>query len=204
MAVTTLWLMMADPDLVAAVSARVVWSEMARRIPDWDGRPVTVPPGLPPLTTLADRAYPRAVLERRLRFLRLMEWYPGEATLPPEAGIEDRLAIIWASAAPPDPDADPGATSLIWALRAPGTVRPGGREGMAALAAFFDGQADTIDPGWRDRWPRHPLAASAWARAEAAALPADRFFGRMRAGAGWDALSDLVWRLAELKRRRWG
>lgn len=199
--------MVAAPDLVAAVSVRVVETEMARRIPDWDGRSVAVPPGLPPLTMLADRAYSRDVLERRLRFLRLMGWYPdpppvvvpGTApVLPDQATVEDHLAVIYGAAGVSA--ADPAIAALSSALR----DGPPGPEETRALTAFFDQQADAVDPGWRGRWPHDPAAASAFARGEAANLHGDRLFGRRRAGRLWTAISDVVWRLAEQKRRRWG
>ncbi len=179
------------------------------------------------MTTLAGRAFPRAVLERRLRFLRAVDWYPDAApdvalgvdtdlplgSLPPEASLEDHLAavvgarVVTVSQEP----ADPATAALVWALRGqspvPSTLPPTPGE-IAELAAFFDRQADAADPEWRVRLSDADgggiAAVTTWARLEAATLSGDRFFGRRPAGRAWGTVSRLVWWLAEYKRRRWG
>jgi hypothetical protein len=214
--------MMGPADLVAAVSARVTCCEMARRAPDWDGRSVTLPEGLGPLTVLAGRVYPTFVLERRLQFLRAVGWLSethvgpeARAALPPDASVEDHLAVLY-GAGPHDPlvagpqaGVDPALVALGRALRGGDRGSDASdRDRIDALDAFFDSLADTIDPGWQHRSPREVSATLAadtvWARVEATGLHGDRFFGRRRSGRRWAALSDLMWRLAERKRRRWG
>lgn len=230
--------MVAAADLIAAVSARIVETEMARRIPDWDGRELAPPSSLPPLTLLADRAFPRPALERRLRFLRVMGWYPDhrravapgvDPQLPPEATVEDHLAVIvGASAAtalrppalPPPaapaatgpavaltaaPFPDPATAALVGVLRLEGPSRPPDPGDIAALAAFFDRQADAVDPRWREHWPGDGTpAVTAWAPAEATARCGDRYFRSRPADRAWAVLSAVIWRLAEQKRRLWG
>lgn len=102
---------------------------------------------------LLPRAVPRDVLDRRVAFLRLVGWYPEQSpvlvveaggmlkatgpdsavTLPPEAGLEDRVAAVVAA------DDFEGGTSSVAALR---TAYRDGAPDTARLAALFDDIAE--------------------------------------------------------------
>lgn len=164
---------MGEPsELEHAVAARIVHDELTRRL----GRPApfVVPAGGPPLTALAPRSFPAAVLERRRRVLDALGWL-DRPELPVTATLEDRVAV----AGPPlGTDVDAGAAAW-W-------------------DAVFDAAADGIDPGWRSR-PR--TGTGSFARLEALTLGTDAFFGRRRRADPWSALREAARWAGATKRR---
>lgn len=191
--------------VIHAIAGRVVESEMARRL--GNGRPaeVALPAGAPPVTLLAHRAFPRWSLERRLRFLRAMGWYPEapprvvigvKPALPPDCWAVDWVAAVY-GALSVEP-ALPAVAALLESLRSPA----GSEAAEAALDAYFDQVADGVQPGWRQRHQVTPVPP-AWSRLESVSTAADRWFGRGRSAILWPALAAALGRLGEEKRRRW-
>lgn len=197
--------------LAQRVQDRVVDHELRRRL--GPGAPTTVqlPPELPPAALLAARAFPVGVLERRLRFIRAVGWWPEPPfvfsdelgpRLPLEASLEDEIATLWGASQVQV--TDPALSVLSAALRLPLSGRSAAPAGdLDELDAFFDRMADQIDPGWRDHAGPATAIPPAWSRLEAATTHADWWFGRRRAGRFWRILHGVVTALGNQKRRRW-
>lgn len=181
---------------------RILAAEWARR-----GGP---PPGegwaaelddLPPLTELADRAFPAWVLERRLRFWDALGHRPGPGPyvgglgqLPvPGTGAEDHAAWVYGS--PAVETDDPFVAGLARALGRPCRGPAADPDARHRLEGFFL------------RWagPPGPEPARAvpppYSRLEAATVAADRWFGRRGPGMGWERLSSAVGWAGRIKRR---
>jgi hypothetical protein len=197
-------------ELAKSVGRRVAACELATRL----GYVAAVDEaGLPDpsaLVLLTPRAFPAAVLERRLRFLRAMEWYPQAApavtpgvdpVLPDEAGVADWVAAV--HGASKVVSSEPGVGAMAWSLGRPvDGVGPVGTD-TRALDAYFDRLADAVDPSWRGR-PALPAGIPPpWSRVEAVTVGADRWFGRARTGPLWSTLTDLAAGAGDQKRRRW-
>ncbi len=191
--------------LLNGVEARIVQHEMAVRL----GRPhvVELPADGPPLIALAGRAFPDAVLARRMRFLRAVGWVSGPpddwdpvsaAVLPDTAALEDRLAVLAASRVIRTTDAALGMLAQALGTPVAGVVVPPADHEW--WDRRFNELADAIDGSWR---ARDLAPGGAYARLEAVTVAGDAMFGRRRAGGTWDRLHRAVRRAGDLKRRLW-
>ncbi len=196
---------------MAVVAERVIAHEIGWRTGRTLLLDVPIDPGLPPLPLLAGRAFPPALLERRLRFLRAMEWYPDEApavtpgvdpALPDEASLADWVAAVFGAAVVLS--SDPRVGALAWSLGRPVRGVAAGTTDTGPLDTFFDRAADALDPDWRRRARADMGTSPPWSRLETATVGADRWFGRGRAGPLWSGLSGLVAGAGDEKRKRWG
>ena len=190
------------PDPKRLLEERILASEWARRGGPPAGSGWTAEmDGLPPLSELADRAFPAWVLERRLRFWDVLGHRPGPGPMtggladapPGAAGAEDLAAWVYGS--PSVETDDPFVAALARALGRPCSGPPGDPGARDHLDGFFE------------RWagPPRPVPARAvppaYSRVEAASAGADRWFGRRGPGAGWEQLSRAVAWSGRLKRR---
>lgn len=197
--------MPAPSELLRAVEARILAHELRRR----EAVGAAVPARLdgPPITVLTARAFPRPLLERRLRFLRTVGWIGGDIgpcipfespALPAPAGVADHVAVI--AFAPRVGTDAPALASLAAAVGAP-VVTPS--PGLAVAVddgswdAHLDAAADAHDPAWRHRAGRAPD----WAGLEAVTVQLDAAFGRRRARSAWPALREAARWSGEVKRR---
>ncbi len=155
---------------------------------------------LPPLSVVADRAFPSWVLERRLRFWDALGHRPGPGPLrdglagPPMPGLgaEDHAAWVYGSAGVETDD--PFVAGLARSLGRPCSGPPAGPDDRNRLEGFFT------------RWagpPGTPVATvpPAYSRLEAATVAGDRWFGRRGPGAGWERLHGTVAWAGRMKRR---
>ncbi len=189
-----------DQALCERVLQRVVEHELTARL--GPSAPLSVGPeaGLPPLVLLAARTITPEVLQRRIRFLRIVGWLAEpptplpEPSLPAQASLEDRVAAVLVS---PAVKSDPDLIALGDAYDGPddGEIR--------RLDAFFDRVADAVDPAWRQHVPGPPATSPAWSRLEAATMDADRWFGHRRTGRLWSSVASAAGWLGEEKRQRW-
>lgn len=197
-------------ELARSLGRRVTASELATRlghVPSLDGVGL---PDASALVLLTRRAFPPSVLERRLRFLRAMGWYPPTApmvtpgvdpALPDEASVADWVAAVHGAATVVS--SGPGVGALAWSLGRPVEgVEPVSTD-TRELDAFFDRFADSVDPAWRERPAPTVGIPPPWSRLEAVTMGADRWFGRGRVGPLWSGLADLVAAAGDQKRRRW-
>ncbi len=122
--------------------------------------------------------------------------------LPPEASLEDEIAILWAAVEVRV--TDPDLRALSYALRsARSGITSTPSPEVARLDAFFDAVADQIDPDWRSQTGHVTAIPPGWSRLEAATIDADWWFGRRRTGRTWRFLHRCVTELGNQKRRRW-
>lgn len=195
--------MPAPSELLRAVEARILAHELRRRA----AVAATVPARHdgPPLTVLAARAFPRPLLERRLRFLRAVGWIDGDLgpcvpfeapALPAPAGVADHVAVI--GLAPRVETDDPALAALAHAVGAPvAASAPAAPVDDGSWDAYLDALADAHDPSWRHRAGRGPD----WAGLEAVTVQLDAAFGRRRARSAWPALREAARWSGEVKRR---
>jgi hypothetical protein len=124
------------------------------------------------------------------------------AHLPPEASLEDEIAIL--SEAAEIRITDPDLRAVCDAVRlARSRISPPPSREISSLEAFFDAVADQIDPDWRAQAGRVTAIPPNWSRLEAATIHADWWFGRRRTGRTWRFLHRFVTEVGNQKRRRW-
>ena len=185
------------------ISDRILAIEWARRGgPPAAGGWVAELADLPPLSILADRAFPSWVLERRLRFWAALGYWPGPGRL--DGGLDDiRLPCAraedyaaWVYGSPAVATADAFLASLARSLGRDCDGPPNGPDPQGRLERFFLRWGGAPQP---DPWP--PAVPPAYARLEAATITGDRWFGRRGPSPGWDRLSTAVGWAGRTKRR---